>query len=577
MNVDQILDLLDDSDLEFEDNDDYDADPSFTLPNQHGNNILYESSDSELELDAVEAKQLETGRQVSVNEGNENGSIFEKVKWRIQSFTSKIFSEKIPKILPVGTPMEYLKKYFPEELYELAALCTNQYYMENTGKILKTTSIEMKQFFGIHVIIGCIEFPRLRMYWSAKFRYDPVASIMPRDRFFQLRVNLHFANLVSDELKKNNKLWKVQPLIDFVRNRCLSIERSSTYYSIDEQMIPFLGRCQIRQFVKVKPRPVGLKNFVITTSDGLIIDFEIYQGLTTPYPDKSLGLGPAVILRLINTIPEGSSVFFDRYFTTIPLMKKLVQLKIHGTGTIQMNRLQKFQFKADSKMKRGDFEEVVSDDKNISMLKWKDNKSVVTTSTCYGGLPTTTVSRWDKTQKKYIDVKIPNMISKYNEKMGGVDHFDQMMEYYRTWLKTRKWPLKVILHLLDLSVTNSWFEYLEDCKINKLPKKKIKDLLQFRLEIGECLTMATPPPPTCQDTEEDGEPPIKIRPPAPIPGDDVRLDGYHHWPRAMDLKAPLSCRYKGCTNRSTVMCTKCKTFLCMSKGKMCFENYHQLK
>lgn len=34
------------------------------------------------------------------------------------------------------------------------------------------------------------------------------------------------------------------------------------------------------------------------------------------------------------------------------------------------------------------------------------------------------------------------------------------------------WSLKVILHLLDLSVTNSWFECLEDCKINKIPKNK---------------------------------------------------------------------------------------------------------
>jgi len=50
-------------------------------------------------------------------------------------------------------------------------------------------------------------------------------------------------------------------------------------------MILFLGCCQIRQFVKGKPRPVGLKNIVITTSDGLIIDFEIYQGLTTPFPN----------------------------------------------------------------------------------------------------------------------------------------------------------------------------------------------------------------------------------------------------------------------------------------------------
>lgn len=241
--------------------------------------------------------------------------------------------------------------------------------MKTTGKILKTSSTEMKKFFGIHTFIGCITFLRLRMYWSSEFRYDPIASVMSRDRFFQLTVNLHFTNLVTEEVMKSNKLWKVQPAIDFVRNRCLALDRSSTYYSIDEQMIPFLGRCGVRQFVKGKPRPVGLKNFVITSSEGLIIDFEIYQGQTTPLPDKTFGLGPGVILRLINTLPKGSSVFFDRYFTTLPLMSKLIELNIHGTGTVQINRLQKFQFVADSKMKRGDFEEVVSENKDMCMLK----------------------------------------------------------------------------------------------------------------------------------------------------------------------------------------------------------------
>lgn len=148
--------------------------------------------------------------------------------------------------------------------------------MKTTGNILKTSSTEIKQLFEIHSIIGCITFPRLRMYWSSKFRYDPIASVMSRDRFFQLRVNLHFTNLATEEVMKSNELWKVQLDIDCVRNRCLTIDRSSTYYSIDEQMIPFLGRCDVRQFVKVKPRPVGLKNFVITSSEGLIIDFEIY-------------------------------------------------------------------------------------------------------------------------------------------------------------------------------------------------------------------------------------------------------------------------------------------------------------
>jgi len=93
--------------------------------------------------------------------------------------------------------MEYLKKYFSEELYELAALCTNQYYMEKTGKILKTSSNEIKNFFGIHVIIGCIKFPRLRMYWSAKFRYDPVSAVMSRYRFFSIKSQFTFCNFCN--------------------------------------------------------------------------------------------------------------------------------------------------------------------------------------------------------------------------------------------------------------------------------------------------------------------------------------------------------------------------------------------
>jgi hypothetical protein len=244
MNPDEILDLLENSDIEFEHDDD-DADPTYVLPGQHENNNLGEVSESEGE------EQLETTTQVSVNESvtSSSSSISEKVKWCIQSFKSKTFSEKVLNTSSVGTPMEYFKKYFPEELYKLAASCTNEYYMENTGKMLKTSSIEIKKNFGIHVIIGCIKFPRLRMYWSAKYRYDPVSAVMSRDRFFQLRVNLHFANFVSDEIKK--KKCKVQPLIDFVKNRCLSIDRSSTYYSIDEQMIPFLDVVKLDNLLKV--------------------------------------------------------------------------------------------------------------------------------------------------------------------------------------------------------------------------------------------------------------------------------------------------------------------------------------
>lgn len=70
----------------------------------------------------------------------------------------------------------------------------------------------------------------------------------------------------------------MQPVIDTVRNQGMKIERTKGNYSLDEQMIPFSGKCIMKQYVRNKPRPVGLKNFVITDSDGLMFDFIIYQG-----------------------------------------------------------------------------------------------------------------------------------------------------------------------------------------------------------------------------------------------------------------------------------------------------------
>jgi hypothetical protein len=225
--------------------------------------------------------------------------------------------------------------------------------------------------FGLHAIMGCIHFPRIHMYFNEKFKFPLIDGVMSRDRYYMLRTNLHVVdNLgVTEETKKSNRLWKIQPVIDSVRNRCRALERNEKCTSIDEQMIPFFGRCPVRQFVKNKPRPVGLKDFVVTTSDGLVLDFEIYQGTTTRLTNRELGLGPSVVLRLVETLPENSYLYFDRYFST------------------------------DNAMNRGESEEVVRSDGKLCITKWKDNKSVMMLSTAFGKQPVFNVLRWNKLEK----------------------------------------------------------------------------------------------------------------------------------------------------------------------------------
>ncbi|GBL74721.1 hypothetical protein AVEN_243596-1 [Araneus ventricosus] len=128
------------------------------------------------------------------------------------------------------------------------------------------------------------------------------------------------------------------------------LQKSSIKFKLPIHDLSFTGRCPIKQYVKNKPSPIGLKNFLLCASSGIVMDFEIYQGNSTLMINQELG--PSVVMKLVQTLPQGSFVYFDRYFTTLPLLKKLSELKIYGAGTIMANRINGLQLTKADKMER---------------------------------------------------------------------------------------------------------------------------------------------------------------------------------------------------------------------------------
>lgn len=131
-------------------------------------------------------------------------------------------------------------------MFEKFALCTNIYYQTTKNDALKhqITAADVKKFFGINGILGCVRYPRIKMAWLRRFRFPYIADALTRNRFFLIRTNLHIVDkaAVPDQEKTQNRLWLVQPLIDTVRNRCLELPRNYGTYSVDEQIVPFLGK-----------------------------------------------------------------------------------------------------------------------------------------------------------------------------------------------------------------------------------------------------------------------------------------------------------------------------------------------
>jgi Transposase IS4 len=291
-----------------------DQEDLFKLLDELGSDFGSEGENEE-EYDFPEEPSIERPDEVNISSDSEDDLPlihFQKLHWKHGNFKSKEFPlQETFTQSEVKTPYEYFSAYLNDNFFQSAASYTSQYFLQTNGKENKFTPQEIKTFFGMNALMGCIHFPRIHMYWNEKFKFSLIDGAMPRQRFYTIRVNLHVVdNLsVSEDEKKENKLWKIQPVIDLVRNRCKALERKEkTAFSIDEQMIPFLGRCPVRQFVKNKPRPVGLKNFVVTTSDGLMMDFEIYQGNTTPLKDRELGLGASVVLRLVEVVQESDAL-----------------------------------------------------------------------------------------------------------------------------------------------------------------------------------------------------------------------------------------------------------------------------
>ncbi|KAH8038433.1 hypothetical protein HPB51_001548 [Rhipicephalus microplus] len=397
-------------------------------------------------------------------------------------------------------PLVYFSKYFTEQIFEDLAEFTNRYVLQRDGAVLATTKEEIKIFFGMLMLMGVLKYPRVRMYWQTATRIPAIADSMGVKRFFKIRGALHISD-ANEERDPNSqdKFWKVRPLLEAVRSRCLQLVPLEQN-SIDEQMVPFTGRIAAKQFVKGKPNPEGVKVFVRCSFDGLAHDFEFYQGKGTGVSKEHahLGLGGSVVMRLVESLPKAQNIkcYMDNYFTSVKLFLELKKIGILASGTIRGNRLAGCVMKTDKEMKkegRGSYDERVSQNDEVVLVRWQDNGTVNMASTHLGVGNIGTVRRWSESQKVHVDIDCPEVVLDYNKYMGGVDKLDFIMSLYPMRTRTKKWPVRVISHFASFALSNSWLEYLRDANKAGLLRKETLDMMAFQTDVANCLLNSNKP------------------------------------------------------------------------------------
>ena len=193
-------------------------------------------------------------------------------------------------------PIDYFKLYFTDEVFDIIYKETSRYaqqYIETNGANLRPKSIvhnwkptdasEMKAFIGLCILMGIISKPRISMYWSTdSFYHTPVfGQVMPRIRFQLLQRFLHFQDNQDPTYDPNDpdrdRLFKVRTIINMLKQNFNTVYYPPENLTIDESLVLFKGRLLFKQYIKTKRSRFGIKMFELATTDGILLDFMIYQ------------------------------------------------------------------------------------------------------------------------------------------------------------------------------------------------------------------------------------------------------------------------------------------------------------
>ena len=132
-------------------------------------------------------------------------------------------------------------------------------YATQKGRNFVTNDAEMKAFLGMNSIMSINKLPTMEQYWSTDrfIGNQALRDVMTKSRFKEILQNIHFSN--NDTVDKVDKGNKVRPLINHFNEAFQSAMSNSSMQSIDEHMIKFKGRSQMKQYIKSKPIKWGFK------------------------------------------------------------------------------------------------------------------------------------------------------------------------------------------------------------------------------------------------------------------------------------------------------------------------------
>lgn len=542
----------------------YDSSSDEYVPDSESDDSSSESTETENETTPSTSTQpSENGVQFPADRDHPSPNF----EWADSGPLKEIQFKKQQKLLvPIpeeGKPIDFFQLIFDDNFLRSIVEQTNAYAIEvlfSPGTMEKSrittwkelTVEELKIFLALMLHTGTISLTRLNDYWKTDplFNLPLFRQYMSRNRFLLILRCLHFTTAETDP---SDRLGKIRSVVDFFNEKMEALYYPGRELSLDEAMVLWRGRLQFKQYIKNKRHKYGIKLYMLTEPDGLILKFRVYEGGSDIY--GGTGHTEKIVLHLLHEkLNNGHAVYLDNYYNSVELATKLLEKDTYCTGTLRVDRKNNPAEVMKAKLKKGENKSMFSN--YVHVGKWRDKRDVHYISTEFGNQMGIFKNR------RGVETEKPAAIIGYNANMSGIDRQDQMMSYYPCSRKTIRWYKKLFLHVLQMGLINSFYLH------KKYSTQNPKGLYEFRLDIIRSWLTSHNPAPEIPPTAplETNHCPTKIQ------KTSKEVKGERESKR-ISRKECRVCRRKDLRKQTTFECKACpgNPGLCVE----CFDEYHK--
>ena len=425
---------------------------------------------------------------------------------------------------------------------------------------------ECEAFIGLLLLAGVYRGNQesLEELWSRKCGRPVFLATMSLKRFKMILRFCRFDNKnTREERRATDKLAAIRDVWTMFVSTLRIYYIPGTDLTVDEQLVPFRGRCPFRQYIPSKPAKYGIKVWwCCDSATSYPLNAEVYLG-RQPNEVRDHDQGARVVKTLVSPwYKSGRNVVGDNLFTGIALAEELLTQGLTYVGTMRKN---KRDIPPSMIAKSNDeLSSTFAFDGNKTLVSYvpKKRKSVVLLSTMH--------------HDKAVDgpKQKPEIILHYNSTKSGVDNMDHLACVYSCKRKINRWPMVLFFNILDTAAIASFVIWMCNNPDWNKSSKAIRRR-QFIVSLGESLVvplirrrvdnpaqLRRPIMDAIQLLELDsGE--LETRSERPPPAN--RTQGRCHLcPREIDRKTRKfcdKCHRPACpahsVNKSNVLCDKC--------------------